>query len=458
MLVALAVLLLGVAAGWPLFLRGLGFGEAVPRREAVAAAVALPLLVVGLTFLKISVGSVLLAVAGLLFIRTGLWRRSWLGWCSLAACCVAFVVVVPSVFTFGSHPDPKGSLMLLAYLREYVASPSGWLFHLLLQYSWTLAVLVLRLRQAGVKTRGDLVTALRGGELLDVEFLVLVALIGSVPGFILRIQGGGASYFFGIQRWVALPMLLASARFVPVTLPAGGLPSWRDRLRALPLAFCLGWFFLAVALGTCVLNTALGYLPPAIQITLKRRGFYLPEGGGKDKAADWRNQVQQAFLSGHFSDAWQLVETVTRATDARSDPRWAVVQILRASDQLPPAEKRVTVLFIPKRNEAYWKMLHDPRATPFLGPAVAGLAMIDGLPDPQPEVVFDAYGYHAYDLNQPRPAFTDPEEEKSHVLGKARQKGFRRVLVVDVNKDGNPYVLEWCLEGARPVWAGVKPP
>jgi hypothetical protein len=222
----------------------------------------------------------------------------------------------------------------------------------------------------------------------------------------------------------------------------------------LSLAGCLGWFFLAVALGTCVLNAASGYLPALLQANLKRRGFYLPERGGKDQAAGWRDQVQQALLSGHFGEAWERIETVTRATDKRSDPRRAVLQILRSIDRLPPAEKRVTALFVPRRNEAYWKMLPDPRATPFLGPAVAGIAMIDGLPDPHPGVDFSGYSFDTYDLDQPRPAITDPEREKSHVTDKARQMGFTRVLVLDVGKDGNPSVLEWRLGNARPIWRG----
>jgi hypothetical protein len=453
MCVAQTVLLLILAGGWPLFFRGFRLKESLPRFDRAAIVVALPLLVVGLTLLKISVGSVLLAVVCLLFLRSGWWRRSWLGWCSVVAAGVAFLVVVPFVFAHASRNDTQGGLMPLAYLREYVAPPNGWLFHLLLQYSWALAVVVLRVRQAGVKTIGDLGTAVRSGVLLDVEFLALVALIGSVPGLVWRIDGGSAVYFFGIQRWVALPMLLALACTVPVTVPGKGLPSWRDRLRAVPLGLCLGWSFLAVALGTCLLNTSHSYLPWLMKGNLMRRGFYMPEPDGKDQAAKWRDQVQQAFLSGHFSDGWEMVETVTRETDRRSDPRWATLKILRSADQLPVAEKRQTVLFVPKRNKGYWKMLPNPRATPFLGPAVAGLAMIDGLPDPNPGIVFDEYGYQAYDLDQPRPTATDPEQEKAHVLQKARALGFGRVLVLDADKDDRPRVLEWCLGTTRSIWA-----
>jgi hypothetical protein len=253
-------------------------------------------------------------------------------------------------------------------------------------------------------------------------------------------------------------MLLAWAVALPRARPESTPPlSWTDRLRALPLGFWLGGFVLAAALGTCVLNTSHAYFPRLVQATLVRRGFYLPERDGKDQAAPWRDKVHEAFLSGHFSDGWQLVETVTQATDKRPDPRWALLRILRALDRLPPAEKRVTALFVPKRNEAYWKMLPNPRATPFLGPAVAGLAMIDGLPDPHPGVVFSGYGYGEYDLNQARAAVTDPEQERAQVVEKARRLGFGRVVVLDAGKEGRPRLLEWDLGTTRPL-RGVTDP
>jgi hypothetical protein len=453
--IALAVLLFALAAGWPIFLRGLGSAGSLPWADAVAAALAFPLLVVGLTFLKISVGSVLLAVACLLFVRTGLWRRSRLGWCSVTAACLAFLLVVPLVAGLTARKDAQ-SITPLAYLRDYVA-PNSWLFHLLLQYSWVLVFLVLRVRQAGVKTVGDLLEALRRRNLVDLEFLLLMALVGSVPGFFLRVSNGGAMYFFNIQRWVALPMLLALSLSWPVMAPQTMLSSWRDRLRAMPVALWLGCLLLGVAVGTCLLNTWYGYTPAMIDDNLKRRGFFMPQDG-TDQAAGMRVTVEEAFVAGRFWDAWQLVEEGTRAADNRTDPRHAVVQILRSIDRLPPSEKRVTALYVPKRNGAYWRMLPDVRATPFLGPAVAGIAMIDGLPTPQPGVVFEGYGYEPYDLTRAQPAIADADLEKKHVTEKARRMGFARVLVIDSGKDGSPFVLEWCLGDARPVWSGRKTP
>jgi hypothetical protein len=397
-----------------------------------------------------------LGVACLLFVRLGWWRRPNLAWCGLAAAAFAFLAVIPWTFALASRKDAQG-IMPLAYLREYVTPPSGWLFHLLLQYSWTLAAVVLRLRQTGAKTVGDLLAALRRGELLDVEFLTLVAVVGTVPGLLWPISGGGASYFFGIQRWVALPMLLAVSLSLPVTFRAAGATSWRQRLRALPLSYCLGWLFLGVALGTCLLDIWSGNMAGMIDDALKRRGFSMPGPDGEDHAAGLRAEFKDALFSGRFGEVRQLLDSVTRAAEKSPDPRRPVVQVLRAIDRLDPAEKRVTALFVPKRNEAYWKMLANPQAASFLGPAITGVAMIDGLPDVPPGVVLRGYGYEAYALSRPRPPAADPEQEKARVLGKARELGFGRVLVLDTDQDGRPRLWEWDLGTTRPLEGVTNP-
>ena len=97
-------------------------------------------------------------------------------------------------------------------------------------------------------------------------------------------------------------------------------------------------------------------------------------------------------------------------------------------------------------------MLFDRPGTPFLGPALAGVAMIDGLPKPEAGVQFVDYGYGLYDLpGGPAPA-TSPAEEKERVLRKAAKLGFTRVLVLDAHEDKTPFLVEWCLGETKPIW------
>ena len=319
--------------------------RSLSRLDAVSAALAFPALVVGLTFVKISVGAVLLGAAGLLFVRTRLWRGSWLAAGSLAAGCLSFLLILPLVIPGGADKS-AGGLMPLAYLRDYVPAES-WLFSLVLQYSWLLAVIVLRLWQCGVKTVGDLANALRSGRLIDIEFLTLLALVGCLPGLFWRIAGGSAAYFFGIQRWVALPVLLAAVLSADGTVPRPAAAAWRGRLRTISLSHCLAGFLFAIGLGNTLLNTVDFYIPAIFSRDLMLRGFFMPRNG-KDEAAPMREQVKDALLSGKVGDTCKLVESVTRDTDQRQDPRLAVVRTLRAIDRLPRGDKRATASTSPR--------------------------------------------------------------------------------------------------------------
>src|SRR5206468_8453469 len=84
--------------------------------------------------------------------------------------------------------------------------------------------------------------------------------------------------------------------------------------------------------------------------------------------------------------------------------RLQLLDTLRTVQRLPGFEKRRTALYIPKTNRAYWDFFSVPaapplrKAVPFVAPAVTGVAMIDVVPDTDPEVAWTAYGYAAYAL------------------------------------------------------------
>ena len=112
-------------------------------------------------------------------------------------------------------------------------------------------------------------------------------------------------------------------------------------------------------------------------------------------------------------------------------------------------------MYIPKTNRAYWDFFSVPaapplrKAVPFVAPAVTGVAMIDGLPDPDPEVAWTAYGYEAYALPRKPQVRSSFELSRDDVLRKAQRAGFARVIVVHENSDGIG-IREWCIETAIP--------
>jgi hypothetical protein len=63
------------------------------------------------------------------------------------------------------------------------------------------------------------------------------------------------------------------------------------------------------------------------------------------------------------------------------NPLYRQLLALRGLDALPPSEKRSSLLYVPRSNELFWKAMPECLAPPFLGPALAGMAMMDGLTD-----------------------------------------------------------------------------
>jgi hypothetical protein len=109
-----------------------------------------------------------------------------------------------------------------------------------------------------------------------------------------------------------------------------------------------------------------------------------------------------------------------------------IVAALQDISHLPWKERRSALLFIPQSNNQYWSMFanDDGRCTftPLIAPAIASVAMLDGMP-PVGCAVTDQYNMTAY---RPRTAPQASADISNGALcARARAKGFREVLVLD---------------------------
>jgi hypothetical protein len=104
---------------------------------------------------------------------------------------------------------------------------------------------------------------------------------------------------------------------------------------------------------------------------------------------------------------------------------------LRDIAQLPESERRQSLLFIPQSNHQFWSMFTaDNRCTftPLIAPAVASVAMIDGMPAVGCEIT-DQYNMTAYRRRE-RPQ--RPQDMNSETLcERARAMGFKYVIVLE---------------------------
>lgn len=206
----------------------------------------------------------------------------------------------------------------------------------------------------------------------DVFVLVALIITGLIPALLLEIPGGSAAYFVEIQRFVAVGMLAA---WLPPSL-------WRQRNRLIV------WVRRAMVLacGLAIGNIALALV-----------GLMM-----------WTIAVPTLPIS-------------------------PVVQQLDEIAMLPAEVRAQTGLLI-VRNHPYWSMLSmgdvTCAVTPFVAPALTGMALIDGLPEACAAAQY--YGFHTYLPHNAPPCVT------------AQRYGLIRLLILETTER---IIEQTCISG-----------
>lgn len=108
--------------------------------------------------------------------------------------------------------------------------------------------------------------------------------------------------------------------------------------------------------------------------------------------------------------------------------RQKLLETLYQLSELPRTEKQETLLFIPLQNQLYWQWSQRCDSTPFIAPAITGMALVDGLPIPECGEK-NYYGYASYEWRSPAERLTlatDP----SQLCEAVRAQGFARVIII----------------------------
>jgi hypothetical protein len=116
-------------------------------------------------------------------------------------------------------------------------------------------------------------------------------------------------------------------------------------------------------------------------------------------------------------------------------PRRDLLACLQTLGQMPRAQKRSQVLYIPKPNRVYWGDLRQEfpgeGSVSFIAPAFTGIAMIYG--EPEFEDMNDTrrldYGFWSYAMpTQPAPPSSI---DAAKLAARAKALGFRQLTVID---------------------------
>lgn len=114
-------------------------------------------------------------------------------------------------------------LVPFAYMRYSETDAAWWPWFILAHLFWSWVDIYLRLREEKLTAIWAIRHAALERRITDVIVVAIIAIAGWLPGEVIHIHGGSAFYFSDVQRWVALPFLMASAwRWVA---------EWRERRR-----------------------------------------------------------------------------------------------------------------------------------------------------------------------------------------------------------------------------------
>jgi hypothetical protein len=117
---------------------------------------------------------------------------------------------------------------------------------------------------------------------------------------------------------------------------------------------------------------------------------------------------------------------------------YELIMLLYELGTLPNSLKRESALFIPKTFTAYWNLSCDTHMPPFVAPAIANMAMIEGLPLRAQKNScyshFNNYGYSTYKIRGIKAKWIEMDHEK--ICQKAKLAGFKRIIEINENKIG----------------------
>ncbi len=429
---AVAVSLLAIASICTFAVDAFVSGKRPGLISASFAAILTLLVIAAIGLLKVSVMLLLVAVAGYFFLRLKLFRSVsvWL----LAA---ALVLIAGSVYRAASNPGyfalGESRFVLFGFPRANV-EPQWWPNYLLIYYAWVWTLLAVRFWEKRIRTLGDLTIAWRERRLLDVEFVLVAALVGAGPSLIMKYSS--THYFSNYQQWLALALLLSITIRRPrmssmITMDGNrsedlfAAPGRRGDESALgrPRIASLFLGLVVLSLGGTLFSNTLVLLDGMVATNLAARGHASRQTG-----------LGVALMHGRLQEASEILRQTAASVESRLKSDKKIIAVLSSLDQMPLTEKRRSLLFIPKSNRQYWELLHGPywpKDGPFVGPALSGLAMIDGLFVPTKDDPWIGHGYDQYSKAAASRAQPPLSQYLRTLRDRCAKMGFSQLIVID---------------------------
>jgi hypothetical protein len=384
---AISLLFFLLTASVMLFIYNFVVNNTNPKAKILLILV--PTLIPALGLLKVSVLFVVLAGLVYIFLKLQLYRNILNILTILLTVGLSFYVVKLTASDFIGEDD---NFYPFHFVRTYILTNWKGLFYYV-HYFWAVVYTVLRLAQLNAFNWKDLRSAFQKNQLLDVEALLVIALVGFLPGSLLRIGGGGAYYFTDVQARLAIPLVLSfvlldSTSYIPSNTNSFHLSNYLKRYELLiPIILFL------------LLTNIFSKFEDAININLANRINHISSYTGSKGYMENAPADIVAFISGKRSAIKNKIEDLKTVPllGIQENPRYIFYKNLASFDQLHAIEKRNKIIYLPQSSTWFWvESFSNPLMTPFIIPALTGIKSVGGLP-----ATFDfnyilAYGYQTY--------------------------------------------------------------
>jgi hypothetical protein len=353
------------------------------RQILFSVLLAIVLLLMGLS--KISVITVC-AGAGLFMIaRTGRWRTIW----GLAMAFIVVAITVLAMKVATRHSLTSLSLDPLHFIKEWVPQSTRFFFIPVFYFSLIVYALV-RIKEQGVRTMSELTSAIRLKQFIDVEFLVVSALIGIAPALIFPIENGSGWYFMDIQARLALVFLAAFILYKRSQDVSGLTMAAKPAI----LSFFARYALISIIVILLVINNVFSRLEDLVNVNLKLRLSMIQLDSKQSKYyGDYTDiykyiQGDRNQIGEKLTEIVYLPGKVLHNSEKFNYYKWL-------SDTCSTIENKKDYYFTMQNDSSFFATAHRlDWAAPFIVPSLTGIALTNGVPPTTKD--FYQYGYVSY--------------------------------------------------------------
>lgn len=374
------------------------------RRQIIFSFVLMSLLfLTGLS--KISVIIVGAGAGFYTIVRSGHWRSIW----GVAVVLITFGIVLLIMKIATRHSISSQTFVPLHFIKEWIPQ-STRVFFIPVFYFCLLVYAIVRVKEKGIRTMSELKKALQSKQFIDIEFLLVSALVGLAPALAFPIEGGSGWYFMDIQGRLALVFLGAFILYKRSRKISNFGSPKEPALSSISVQYAL----LSMVAIVLVLNNVFSKLEDLFNVNLKLRLSMI------------QLDTKESKYHGDYSDIYKYIQ------GDRDQVREKLSEIIYLPGKIVHNSERFTYYkwladtcaqienkkdyYISLRNDSvYFANAHKLNwAAPFIVPSLTGMALTNGLSAAPPD--FQLYGYASYKNVPIEPTFCNQSHKKQIII------------------------------------------